>query len=518
MSNQEDNSIEGENRAQRASIVRDTNASDFVNPNLFQNSGDININQSLQAIMQNFQNQIEQLSTQNTVLRNRLTGLETFANNQPINQIADPIESFVLNPYLGNINPGTTSGQKLWAAAVAREDKRLRVEPKNATLILNVFQERANKFGWAPLIGDIRVNGQVHNIFKDYRELTLSAIQNEAAKTWNSDLDTSVPLPENLVAQDLNPANVNHHRLMFYRRTKSQMIAKKIDEIIDSVSIKKISLDKKKFEWTDSWGQKFTDGPTKLYVILRFMNPNTRVAINNLKQKIIGAKLKDYDNNISEGLDDLCLVQNEIIDAGGTMDDMILHLFSFLEQAPNDEFQRTIGAEKDKWEADQPLEVEKLCDLAKQKFNNISSRNKWNILNPKDAKILALTTENNNPKTTSSGSKKISIEDWRRVKKQDSVIVNGKTWHWCPHHKHPNNPDGLYVTHRAEDHDQWKLRRDQFKGQAKPKSISNDNNNVSTSESKDKLQLSSQIKSVLMSDCQLTPDEAAALVEKMSLN
>ena len=111
MSNQEDNSIGGENRAQRASIVRDTNASDFVNPNLFQNSGDININQSLQAIMQNFQNQIEQLSTQNTVLRNRLTGLETFANNQPINQIADPIESFVLNPYLGNINPGTTLGQ-----------------------------------------------------------------------------------------------------------------------------------------------------------------------------------------------------------------------------------------------------------------------------------------------------------------------------------------------------------------------------------------------------------------------
>ena len=68
------------------------------------------------------------------------------------------------------------------------------------------------------------------------------------------------------------------------------MIAKKIDEIIDSVSIKKISLDKKKFEWTNSWGQKFTDGPTKLYIILSFMNPNTRVALNNLKQRIIGAK------------------------------------------------------------------------------------------------------------------------------------------------------------------------------------------------------------------------------------
>ena len=40
------------------------------------------------------------------------------------------------------------------------------------------------------------------------------------------------------------------------------------------------------------------------------------------------------------------------------MDDMILHLFSFLEQAPNAGFQRTIGSKKDKWEADQPLNVE----------------------------------------------------------------------------------------------------------------------------------------------------------------
>ena len=189
------------------------------------------------------------------------------------------------------------------------------------------------------------------------------------------------------------------------------MIAKKIDEIIDSISIKKISLDKKKFEWTNSWGQKFTDGPTKLYVILQFMNPNTRVVIHNLKQKIIGEKLKDYDNDVSEGLDDLCLVQNEIIDSGGSMDDMILYLFSFLEQAPNTEFKRTIGAKKDKWEADQPLDVEKLCDIAKPKFNNISSRNKWSIIDSKDTKILVLATEANNSKRSSSNPHSI-IEDW----------------------------------------------------------------------------------------------------------
>ena len=173
--------------------------------------------------------------------------------------------------------------------------------------------------------------------------------------------------------------------------------------------------------------KKFTNGPTKLYLILRFMSSNTQVAINNLKQKIIGEKLRDYDN-VSECLDDVWLIQNEIIDSGGSLDNMILHLFPFLEQASNDEFQRTIGAKKDKWEADQPLEVEKSCNLAKQKFNNISSRNKWDVINPKDTKILALTTKNNNLKLTFSNPQNVNIEDWRRVKREDLVVADGKTW------------------------------------------------------------------------------------------
>ena len=63
---------------------------------------------------------------------------------------------------------------------------------------------------------------------------------------------------------------------------------------------------------------------------LHFMDPNTRVAIKNLNQKTIGAKLKTYNNNLAEGPENMCMIKDKIIDSGGTIDDMVLHLFSFL--------------------------------------------------------------------------------------------------------------------------------------------------------------------------------------------
>ena len=56
-------------------------------------------------------------------------------------------------------------------------------------------------------------------------------------------------------------------------------------------------------------------------------------------------------------------------------------------------------------------------------------------------------------------SNRTHIEDWRRIKNEDSVSVDGKKWYQCPHQKHPNNPNDIYVNHPSEKHDQWELRK-----------------------------------------------------------
>ena len=38
---------------------------------------------------------------------------------------------------------------------------------------------------------------------------------------------------------------------------------------------------------------------------------------------------------------------------------------------------------------------------------------------------------------------------------------DGKKWFWCPHHKIEGKYDGLYVTHKPKDHEEWLKRKNE---------------------------------------------------------
>ena len=40
------------------------------------------------------------------------------------------------------------------------------------------------------------------------------------------------------------------------------------------------------------------------------------------------------------------------------------------------------------------------------------------------------------------------------TKTEEEIEKDGKTWYWCPRHVVPGKYDGLYVTHKPEDHDE----------------------------------------------------------------
>ena len=41
----------------------------------------------------------------------------------------------------------------------------------------------------------------------------------------------------------------------------------------------------------------------------------------------------------------------------------------------------------------------------------------------------------------------------------EKLDKDGETWFWCPHHKIKGQYDGMYVTHKPEDHDAWLKRK-----------------------------------------------------------
>ena len=108
-------------------------------------------------------------------------------------------------------------------------------------------------------------------------------------------------------------------------------------------------------------------------------------------------------------------------------------------------------------------------------YNNAVSANRWENEDPKDTKIMALITQvqqlveaqkNFTAKQTGEVNKSgnyLSIKAWRMTKISDSIEKDGKTWHWYPHYKVDGTNDGLYVTHRPEEHEDWKKNKFQFR-------------------------------------------------------
>ena len=117
-----------------------------------------------------------------------------------------------------------------------------------------------------------------------------------------------------------------------------------------------------------------------------------------------------------------------------------------------------------------------LATAARAKYNNMLAFDEYSKLYPKDANVIALTTNAislerslsaNSAKVTSGGGsggryrgnqgdKIAGAEKWRTANKGATIQQKGKTFWWCPSHKHKDRLfDGLYVWHKPEDHDAW---------------------------------------------------------------
>ena len=73
--------------------------------------------------------------------------------------------------------------------------------------------------------------------------------------------------------------------------------------------------------------------------------------------------------------------------------------------------------------------------------------------------------------------------------------------------------DGLYVTHKSEDHNEWAKNRNRFKKNKKDDEKKEDKDNDSSTKSNDKsLALSNSLKVALLTRCDLTAAQADALI------
>ena len=57
------------------------------------------------------------------------------------------------------------------------------------------------------------------------------------------------------------------------------------------------------------------------------------------------------------------------------------------------------------------------------------------------------------------------MPDWKKTKRGETIEHEGATLHWCTHHVHLEGLwDGLYISHKSEDHDSWKEEKNKRYG------------------------------------------------------
>ena len=127
-------------------------------------------------------------------------------------------EIFDTNPFIGNINPSTNEGSKLYlkATEVLLLNQRVNVLIETGHEVQNILENDRSTFAWRKLIAKVPDDaGNERDIIKNYKCLSLE----DCVKYANIFLgDGTLTDPgQNRTLMDLDPANNPDHRIIFYK-------------------------------------------------------------------------------------------------------------------------------------------------------------------------------------------------------------------------------------------------------------------------------------------------------------
>ena len=112
--------------------------------------------------------------------------------------------------------------------------------------------------------------------------------------------DSTVSDPDPLhLLPDLDPANNPQHEETFFKRVHSKMISQVLQGRLNEESWSTLMADKELFAFYSADGEIFCDGVTMTKLIMDTCNPQTKVSVHFLRNKITTMKTADYQHDIT---------------------------------------------------------------------------------------------------------------------------------------------------------------------------------------------------------------------------
>ena len=393
----------------------------------------------------------------------------------------------------------SAAGQKLFKAATVFkiEDKdRLTLESKNKDKAIRLLKKLSDEFCWDLLLDNFPKDNC--NILMKPKLSTMTEVRVASAAYWspNSNDPETVMDVEDLTQDILNEANADRNEkaaMAYFNRIRSTMIAKAIFAHFNRSDLDTLIKRNSKFiQWIDktTWRTATKiDSPSLLKAILDKLMPGTVCQIDALRQKAKEIKLSAYENDVNNMITELVSIKGQVDDLGGTFDDYLSVCFTALLSGPNKIFNNLISAKQSEYYMGTLTDPSSLLGFAEAKYNNLVTSGQWMKdkaeTKEDNAVIAALKTELRVLKTailtaanvpSAARSNTTQIADWRFTKQADKETVerDGKLFHWCPNHKGKNGEmTGLYVTHKAEDHEKWLENKKNFNAKKKQNTAKN---------------------------------------------
>ena len=166
---------------------------------------------------------------------------------------------YVINPYYGNIFPGTAAGAKLYSTATrgVNGDKKFDLTPENAINIRTATQQAASLYGWGELVSAIPTGYQPGsfnptdhaNMLLNSDDVDLDAVIFNASITWGTPNYTTFKYPTTKTMRVIDPANDDDDKISFQRRIRSEFIQKWLVGHLDDGALKTLQLRSSEFQW-----------------------------------------------------------------------------------------------------------------------------------------------------------------------------------------------------------------------------------------------------------------------------
>ena len=358
---------------------------------------------------------------------------------------APPAAPFALAPALAGANAfidySTRAGQAVYADATAVLPYIFEGSDSSLPAFLQAIRDRSDRAGWDDIftitIGQDANNNDINrHLLTQYGEVNLSHVRDNALADY--------------AGQQVRNAQISHQIYQCLRKSISKDVSERLVTETESFYI-----------------NGSPDGPSFIMTLIDIYFVKTNATPSNLRIKLSEAHvlIAEHEYNIDCFNTEVNGYVQKLAANGEKTQDLFAHLTKAYKLVPDKAFHQYIRSKIDTHnDGTTPLSATQLMAFAKKKYDELVDDKVWMLKDETQQQLIALTAQlqqiNKSNKQKSSNNKSSFSNNqhrgkakantgkatstkkdkwaWKLVKpkagQDQSKIVDGKTYSWCPHH------------------------------------------------------------------------------------